>query len=174
MVEAQGAETRDQIRQRIKAKFYQTLETMEEHPVVIEEEDGNIQVRQTWDDSTNTMVNFAVCKFREGLVPDDFKPYFADWDQHGASVNDTIDTASKVGSDNGVDIMKILIKAPWPIWQRLMFTTSYLELDQEDGSHLLLMCSDSNEQYTNNPEIYTEHDKGNYVLATVYCIGTLV
>ena len=46
---------------------------MEEHEVKLNEEDGNVQIRQTWDDATNTMVNFGVCNLIPGLVPDEFK-----------------------------------------------------------------------------------------------------
>ena len=52
-------ETREQIRARIKARFVETFETMAEHELKITEEDGNIEVRQSWDDASNVMMAFG-------------------------------------------------------------------------------------------------------------------
>ena len=51
MVEANPQqETREQIRTRCKTRFVQTFDTMDQHELKIEEENGNIEVRQTWDE----------------------------------------------------------------------------------------------------------------------------
>ena len=52
MVQAANAttESREEIKDRIKAKFMQLIETMDQHEIKINEQDGNLVVRQTWDD----------------------------------------------------------------------------------------------------------------------------
>lgn len=81
MVEAAAVqETREQIRARIKERFVTTFETMDQHELKIEKEDGNIQVRQSWDEATNVMMAFGEQKVIQGLVPDDFKTFFENWD----------------------------------------------------------------------------------------------
>ena len=118
------------------------------------------------------MINFAVCKNQEGVTPEDFKEYLEKWDTYGEEANDTIDKVTKVANDNGVDTMKVSVFAPWPVWYRMMIITRYLELENDDGSVLMLFSSDGNEQTLANAELYTEYDKANYVLATAYCIGS--
>ena len=76
----QAGETRDQIRERCKTRFMTTFETMDQHELKIEEENGNIEVRQTWDEETNVMMGFGQQKMIEGIVPDDFITFFNDWD----------------------------------------------------------------------------------------------
>lgn len=77
MVEASNqTETREQIRARIKAKFMSTFGEMANHELKIEEENGNIEVRQTWDETTNVMMGFGQQKMIEGIVPDDFRVFF--------------------------------------------------------------------------------------------------
>lgn len=76
----------------------------------------------------------------------------------------------KVGSDEGVDTMKIVAKAPWPISNRIMFSTRYLELDV-DGGHMMLFCADGNERYTNDEGIFTAQEKKKLVLAHVHLSG---
>ena len=57
-----------------------TFESMDQHELKIEEENGNIEVRQTWDENTNVMMGFGQQKMIEGIVPDDFITFFNDWD----------------------------------------------------------------------------------------------
>ena len=167
MVEA--GESREAIRARIKTTFVETFATMDTHELKIEEESGNVQVRQSWDEAKNVMVNFAEQKVIDGIVPDDFKPFFDNWDTLGAGANDTIESLSKVGSDDGVDTMKVVAKAPWPISNRIMFSTRYLE--SEDGGHMMLFCSAGNERYAADEAIFTAKEKKKLVVATVFCSG---
>lgn len=106
----------------------------------------------------------------QGVVPDDFKPFFENWDTHGAAANDTVESITKVATDGGVDTMKVVAKAPWPISNRVMFSTRYLEFDV-DGGHMMLFCSAGNEAMADNPEILTPKEKKKLVVATVYLSG---
>ena len=143
---------------------------MDQHELKIEEEGGNIQVRQSWDEATNVMMAFGEQKVIEGLVPDDFRAFFEQWDQHGAGANDTIDTIDKVGTDEGVDTMKVVAKAPWPLSNRVMFSTRYLEMDQE-GSHMILFSAAGNERYQNDANIFTEKERKKLVVAICHLSG---
>ena len=67
--------------------------------------------------------------------------------------------------------MKVVAKAPWPISNRVMFSTRYLEMNNEDGSHMMLFCSDGNAEMANNPAILTPQEKKKLVVATVYLSG---
>ena len=52
MVQAAGnatQESRAEIKARIKANFVQLVETMEQHELKINEDGGNLEVRQSWD-----------------------------------------------------------------------------------------------------------------------------
>ena len=95
----------------------------------IDEENGNLQVRMSWDESVNTMICIGVQHMIEGLVPDDFRAFMENWDQIGNDANKSIISAQKIGTDDGVDTIKVLAKTPWPLSNRLMFSTRYLELD---------------------------------------------
>ena len=95
-------------------------------------------------------------KMIEGLSVDDFRPFMANWEAHGADANPSIASITKVGTDEGVDILKVHGKAPWPISDRIMFSARYLDLDREDGSHMMLFCGHGNEKFTNDPAIFSE------------------
>ena len=146
MVQAAGAETREQIRNRIKQEYVDTFATMDQYELKIEEEGGNIQVRQHWDEEKNVMKAFGEQKCIPGVTPDDFRAFFENWDTVGASANETIESIVKCGTDEGVDTLKIVAKAPWPISNRIMFSTRYNEFDV-DGGHMMLFCGAGNDRY---------------------------
>ena len=89
------------------------------------------------------MMCFGQQKVIAGIVPDDFRVFFENWDTVGASANATIESLVKIGSDDGVDIMKIVASTPWPLSNRIMFSTRYLELDI-DGGHMMLFSAEGN------------------------------
>ena len=145
--------------------------TMEQYELKIDEEGGLMQVRQQWDEATNVMLNFGVHKRIEGLVPDDFRPFFERWcDGVGCESNDTLGSVDIVGNDEGVDTVKAVAKAPWPISDRIMFSTRYIEFDV-DGGHMMLFSGDGNQRYINDPEKYTEREKKKLVLAHCFLSG---
>ena len=137
---------------------------------MVEEEGGNIQVRQFWDQEANVMTVFGEYKVIPGLVPDDFRTFFEQWDVVGAAANDTIDTVDKCGTDSGVDTLKIVALAPWPIWNRVMFSTRYLEMDIDDG-HMMLFSGAGNKHFENDEAIFTAEEKGKLVVATIHMSG---
>ena len=130
-------------------------------------------VRQSWDDETGVQLAFGEMKRIEGVTPEDFRPYIEQWETDGIESNRNIKRGGKVATDNGVDTIVAEINAPWPVWNRIMFITRYMELDV-DGTHMMLTCSDGNQQYLDDPNIYTEHDKNNFVLAHMYANGCIV
>ena len=174
MVEAQpaaAAETREQIRARIKERFTNVFNTLDSYEVKIEEEDGNLQIRQTWDEENNTMINFGECKNAGDLVPEDFKQFMTEWEIHGLAANKTFVALEKVATDNGVDTMKIQAHAPWPLQNRVFFTTLYLELDQEDGSQLMTFCDDGNDSIRADENAFTAKERKDLTLAHIYLSG---
>ena len=116
------------------------------------------------------MLNFGEQKLISGLVPDDFRTFFERWGEVGASANDTVESITHCGSDEGVDIFKVVAIAPWPISNRVMFSTRYLELDV-DGGHIMLFCSDGNERYMNDEAIFPAKEKKKLVVAAVHLSG---
>ena len=78
---------------------------------------------------------------QEGIVPDDFRQYFERWEEHGPAVNASIKCAEKIDAKNGDDLLKIVIETPWPLWNRVMYCSRYLEMDLEDGGNLMLFSS---------------------------------
>ena len=54
-----STESRAEIRARVKGKFFEMMSTMDQHELKIEEEGGNIQVRQTFDDNVNCLLAFG-------------------------------------------------------------------------------------------------------------------
>ena len=150
----------------------QLIETMDQHEIKIEEQDGNLVIRQSWDES-GVQLAFGEIKRIEGVTPDDFRPYMEQWETHGIESNRNLKRGGKVASDNGVDTMVAEIHAPWPVSNRIVFITRYLELDV-DGTHMMLTSSDGNQRYLDDPEIYTQEDKDNLVLAHMYANGCIV
>ena len=110
---------------------------------MITQEDGNIEIRQAWDAESNVMQVFGEAKVVSDLVPDDFKTLFENYETHAVEANATVKAAYKIGTDEGVDTIKSVVNAPWPVSERVMFCTRYLDLDQ-DGSHMILSSSDGN------------------------------
>ena len=174
MVQAANAttESREEIKNRIKAKFMQLIETMDQHEIKINEQGGNLVVRQTWDDELGVQLAFGEIKRIEGATPDDFRPYIENWDTIGIESNKNLKRGGKVATDNGVDTILTEVIAPWPVWNRILFITKYVEFDI-DGAHLMLTSSDGNQQYLDDPNIYTEDDKKKLVLAHMYANGCL-
>ena len=101
------------------------------------------------------MMAFGEQKLIPNLTPDDFLPFFNNWETCGAEANDTVESIAKIGTDDGVDTLKIIAKATWPISNRIMLSTRYLELNQ-DGGHMMLFCGQGNERYTGDNAIFTE------------------
>ena len=66
----------------------------------------------------------------DGIVPDVFKPIFDNWVTPRAGTNNTIETLSRIGSDYGVDTMKVVANVPWPISNRIMFCTNFEKLKE--------------------------------------------
>lgn len=147
-----------------------TFSSMGQFDLKIEEEGGNIQVRQEWDQEKNVMKSFGEQKVIPGIFPDDFRAFYDDWERHGAAANGSIDTITKVATDNGVDTLKIVIDTPWPLSNRVMFNTRYLEMDV-DGGHIMLFCSAGNDAIVADAAIFTEKEKKKLVLATCFMIG---
>ena len=116
------------------------------------------------------MLCFAKMEFIEGLVPDDFKAYIENFDTAGIESNEQFKSGEKVAEDNGVDTIKVVVHAPWPVWDRIMFFTKYMELDV-DGSHLMLTSTAGNQRYLDDPNIYTQEEKDNMVLGHVFFSG---
>ena len=87
---ASSTESRAEIRARIKSKFVEMFGTMDQHELKINEDNNNVQVRQSWDESVNTMLAFGEMKVIEGLTPDDFRTYFEQWDTLAVDSNKTI------------------------------------------------------------------------------------
>ena len=143
---------------------------MTAYELKIEEEQGNIQVRQQWDQERNIMLNFGEQKLIPGLVPDDFRVFFERWCEVGASANDSLESITLCGSDEGVDTLKVIALAPWPLSNRVMFSTRYLELDV-DGGHMMLFCSDGNERYMNDEAIFSAKERKKLVVAYGHLSG---
>ena len=76
MVES-TASARQQIGDSILATARELFAKAEDLPIVIEKEDGNVTVRQTWDG--DKMVSIGEAKVVEGVVPEDFKEFFSRW-----------------------------------------------------------------------------------------------
>ena len=152
MVEAAQPESRADTRARLKTKFVQIFETMDQHELKITEDGGNIEVRQSWDAENNVMIVFGEQKLIEGMVPDDFRTFYENWDTVGAEANDTLELVEKVGSDEGVDTMKCIASTPWPLSNRVMFSTRYLEFDV-DGAHMMLFSGDGNQRFIDDESI---------------------
>lgn len=136
----------------------------------IQKEDGKLEVRQSWDDATNQLMCLGTYTRIDDLVPNDFRGFFENWDTLGVAANDTVESIEKVGSDNGVDTMKVIAKAPWPISKRIMFPTRYLDFNEEEG-HMMLFSSTGNEHIMADPAIYLEKERKKMVLATVFFSG---
>merc|ERR1719362_2798124 len=67
--------------------------------------------------------------------------------------------------------MKFIAKLPWPLSNRVMFSSHYLELDQEDGSHMMLFSGDGNGGYANDENVMTAKEKKKLVVAHTYVSG---
>ena len=104
--------------------------TFQKPVVKIEKDKGNVQVRQSLNDTKKVMANFAEQKVFDGIVPDVFKPIFDNWVTPRAGTNNTIETLSRIGSDYGVDTMKVVANVPWPISNRIMFCTNFEKLKE--------------------------------------------
>ena len=117
------------------------------------------------------MINYAECKVCEGIVPDDVKPFFLEYEQYGAAANDTLESITVIANEDGVKTMKFIAKLPWPLSNRVMFSSHYLELDQEDGSHMMLFSGDGNGGYANDENVMTAKEKKKLVVAHTYVSG---
>ena len=167
---AASTESRAEIRARIKSKFVEMFGTMDQHELKINEDNNNVQVRQSWDESVNTMLAFGEMKVIEGLTPDDFRTYFEQWDTLAVDSNKTIQSCEKIGTDDGVDTLKIIAKTPWPLSNRIMFSTRYLEFDV-DGGHMMLFSGDANQRYIDDTNIFSAKERKDLVIAHVYMSG---
>ena len=101
-------------------------------------------------------------------MPDDFRRFMENWDTVGADANKTIESIVKVGTDGGVDTLKIVAKTPWPLSNRVMFSTRYMEFDV-DGGHMMLFSADGNQRFIE--DCLTAKEKKDLVVAHVFMSG---
>ena len=172
MVEAANVrETKAQIGERTKERFKEIFSTFEQHELKITEDNGNLEVRQSWDTENNVMKVFGKQRRVEGLVPDDFRPFFENYEQHGAAANDSVEMIEKLCTDSeGFDMFKCHVHAPWPISNRIMFSTRFMWFSEEEG-HMLLFCSDQNEDVMADETKFTAQERKKMVVAICYCTG---
>ena len=131
---------------------------------MIEKENGNVVVRQSWDG--DRMVSVAEAKVIEGLAPDDFKEFLTRWAEPevGMAANHLLNKVEKVDQVEGYEVCKVEVKIPWPLWNRVMINTHYPCLENENGEVIYFFSC------TGNDELKEKHfsaaDKKNFVLAT--------
>ena len=75
------------------------------------------------------MQSFGEHKHIVGLTPDDFRPFYVNYGDLAAETNESLESCYKIGSDNGYDVFRQFAKAPWPLADRVMFSTYYPEID---------------------------------------------
>ena len=56
--------------------------------------------------------------------------------------------------------MKMELKFPWPLWNRLMILTLYPRYDQENDEQIFFFASHGND--TMKAKHWTDHDEKNY------------
>ena len=168
MVESQ-TKSRAEIADELIVKVKEYFSKADEYPVVIEKEEGNVLIRQTWDG--DQMVSIAESKRVEGLKPEDFKEFFTRWPEKevGLKANPILKDSELLEEDDGCPIVKIIINTPWPIWNRCIIATIYLKLDQENGDQIFVFSCNHNE--AQKDKYFTAYDKKNYVLANQYVGG---
>ena len=131
---------------------------------MIEKEDGNIVIRQSWDG--DKMVSVAEAKLIEGLVPDDFKEFLTRWAEPevGMAANPILKKVETVDQVEGFDVCKVEIKIPWPLSNRVMINTHYPRLENENGEVIFFFSCIGNEDL--KEKYFTDADKKKLVLAT--------
>merc|ERR1712083_969552 len=88
--------SRAQIGQQLMETAVAMFEKAADLPVVIQKDEGNVTVRQTWDG--DKMVSLAEAKVVDELVPADFKEYFDRFGEVGkeTTVIDAVDHVDTV------------------------------------------------------------------------------
>ena len=118
------------------------------------------------------MVSVADARI-DGVVPADFKEFFENWEKHGKEANPILnDVIYCETTPEGQKVNKIIVKTPWPIWNRCLISAFYTHFDQEDGSQVCLFSCIGNEEQ--KEKYFTEEDKKNYVLAIQHVGGWIV
>ena len=71
----------------------------------------------------------------DGIVPADFKEFFLNWEKYGVEANPILTQVDLVDTTpEGIKVCKMVVKTPWPIWNRCLISAFYTHFDQEDGS----------------------------------------
>ena len=168
MVES-APKTRAQIGDDLITKVKGFFDKADEYPVVIEKENGNVLIRQTWDG--DKMVSIAESKKVDGLKPEDFKEFFTRWPEKevGLKANNILKDSILCEESDGCPVVKLIVDTPWPIWNRCIIATIYLRLDQENGDQIMVFSCDHNEEQ--KEKFFSAKDKKNYVLANQYVGG---
>ena len=100
-----------------------------------------------------------------GLAPADYKTFFDDWGPASCAVNpDSCLRVDEVDQEEGHKVVKMELKFPWPLWNRLMILTLYPRYDQENEEQIFFFASHGND--TMKAKHWTDHDEKNYQYAT--------
>merc|ERR1712083_457776 len=162
--------SRAQIGQQLMETAVAMFEKAADLPVVIQKDKGNVTVRQTWDG--DKMVSVAEAKVVEGLIPADFKAFFERWHEVGCEANDILKESTLVDEVEGLKVCKIIVKTPWPIWNRCLINTFYPFFDREDGSQIFFFSCNGNDEL--KEKHFTKKDKKNFVLALQFVGGWII
>ena len=131
-------------------------------PILKELEGGNIQIRQMRDGED--IITIGEFKKIDGLVPADYKMFFDAWGPASVEINDTCLRVDEVDQEDGHKVVKMELKFPWPLWNRLMILTLYPRYDQENDEQIFFFASHGNDAM--KAKHWTETDEKNYQYAT--------
>ena len=131
MVETTGKQTRADIDKSLMTKALEIYDKAGDLKIVIQREDpaitGKLLVRQAWDE--DKMVSVADARV-DGLAPEDFKEFFQNWEQYGAEANPILKEVELVETTpEGQKVCKMIVKTPWPIWNRCLISAFYNNFD---------------------------------------------
>ena len=120
------------------------------------------------------MISYAEAPRVEGLTPDDFKATLENFAEEYPKFNDLASSVTTVDSVEGKDVLKVVLDFPWPLWNRLMVTVKYVQLNEGDGkdSHLLILSEEGNQDLLGKH--VSADDRKNFVIARNFLTAWLI
>lgn len=160
-IDSSSKQISDELEEKVLALFSETNSL----PISLSKDDGNIEIRTRFDG--RHMTTLAEAKL-VGPHPDAHKGFLANFLEAFAKSDPMVDKISALErDDDGVrEGVKVFLKFPFPIADRVMVYWKYLRLDRNNDEHMIVLSEKGNQDLL--AKYLSTDEKKKYVLGRIF------
>lgn len=161
---ANDAPDTNAIEAELKAQFFKILNDRANFKVDVNQ--PNIKV-SVWSETESKQSIITEAPLVAGVHPDAFLYFIDNWIECVGEMNPIMKETKWLEPIGNTRISRTVMKAPWPVDDRVSFEATYPCKNIEDGKHLLLISVRGAESRI----VLTEKEKKDWEVATLFMAG---